>query len=106
MKTTEGLNAIRAEIESLNAKLAELTDQELEQVAGGFPDSDRYNKEEYAQAGIIYNHHYFTFDEYYLSPLYPDMPKQELTRDRALYIADQYYEEHPEQRLQAPRKRP
>ena len=35
MKTKEELNAIKEEVENLNRKLAELTDEELEQVAGG-----------------------------------------------------------------------
>ena len=35
MKTKEELNALKEEVETLNAKLAELTDEELEQVTGG-----------------------------------------------------------------------
>ena len=35
MKTKEELNAIRNEVETLGRKLAELTDDELEQVSGG-----------------------------------------------------------------------
>lgn len=35
MKTKEELNSIRKEIESLSRKLAELTEEELAQVAGG-----------------------------------------------------------------------
>ena len=35
MKTKEELNALKNEVEALNKKLAELTDEELEQVAGG-----------------------------------------------------------------------
>ena len=35
MKTKEELNTIKEEVESLNEKLAELTDEELEQVTGG-----------------------------------------------------------------------
>ena len=37
MKTAEELTAIKEEIENLNKKLAELTEQELAQVAGGAP---------------------------------------------------------------------
>ncbi len=36
MKTKEELNALKAEVETLNKKLAELTEEELKQVAGGF----------------------------------------------------------------------
>ena len=35
MKTKEELNALKIEYETLNKKLAELTDEELEQVTGG-----------------------------------------------------------------------
>ena len=35
MKTKAELNALKEEVETLNQKLAELTDEELEQVTGG-----------------------------------------------------------------------
>ena len=35
MKTKEELNTLKEEIETLNGKLAELTEEELEQVVGG-----------------------------------------------------------------------
>ena len=35
MKTQEELNALKEEVETLNKKLHELTDEELEQVTGG-----------------------------------------------------------------------
>ena len=35
MKTKEELNAIKEEVEALNKKLTELTEEELEQVTGG-----------------------------------------------------------------------
>ena len=35
MKTKEELNAIKTEVEMLNKKLTELTDEELKQVTGG-----------------------------------------------------------------------
>ena len=35
MKTPEELNALKAEVETVSKKLHELTDDELEQVAGG-----------------------------------------------------------------------
>ena len=37
MKTKEELNALKEEVETLNEKLKELTDEELEQVNGGVP---------------------------------------------------------------------
>ena len=36
MKTKEELNEIKEEVETLNEKLHELTEEELEQVLGGF----------------------------------------------------------------------
>ena len=36
MKSREELNALRNEVKALNAKLKELTDEELKQVFGGF----------------------------------------------------------------------
>ena len=35
MKTKEELNALKEEVETLNRKLAELSEEELEQVIGG-----------------------------------------------------------------------
>ena len=40
MKTKEELNAIREEIEALNDKLRELSEEELKQVTGGGSDRD------------------------------------------------------------------
>ena len=36
MKTKEELNALKEEVETMNKKLAELTEEELAQVAGGY----------------------------------------------------------------------
>ncbi len=38
MKTQEELNALKEEVEALKKKLAELSEEELEQVAGGCPN--------------------------------------------------------------------
>lgn len=40
MKTKEELNALKAEVETLNKKLAELSEDELKQVTGGFVETD------------------------------------------------------------------
>ena len=40
MKTKEELNALKEEVETLNKKLAELTEEELGQVSGGFEPCD------------------------------------------------------------------
>ena len=39
MKTKEELNALKSEIETLNKKLAELSEDELKQVSGGVSES-------------------------------------------------------------------
>ena len=45
MKTKEELNTLKEEAEALNKKLAELTEEELEQVNGGIKlDPDRLRK--------------------------------------------------------------
>ena len=45
MKTKEELNTIKEEVEALNNKLAELTDEELEQVNGGTKlDPERFRR--------------------------------------------------------------
>ena len=36
MKTKEELNALKKEVETVNKKLHDLTDEELDQVSGGF----------------------------------------------------------------------
>ena len=42
MKTKEELNALKEEVETLNKKLHELTDEELAQVSGGDQLPDGY----------------------------------------------------------------
>ena len=39
MKTAEELNPLKEEVETLNKKLAELSEEELAQVSGGFIES-------------------------------------------------------------------
>ena len=46
MKTPEELNTIKEEVETLNKKLAELTEDELHQVVGGVENLD-IRKDEY-----------------------------------------------------------
>ena len=41
MKTKEELNALKEEFETLNKKLCELTEEELEQVTGGFASTSK-----------------------------------------------------------------
>lgn len=47
MKKKEELNVIKEEIESLNTKLAELTEEELEQVAGGIDYQKNYSPKQW-----------------------------------------------------------
>ena len=45
MKTKEELNALKQEVETLNKKLAELTDEELALVSGDLnPDPQRWDR--------------------------------------------------------------
>ena len=47
MKTKEELNALKEEVETLNKKLHELSEEELEQVNGGIKlDPDRFRKKD------------------------------------------------------------
>ena len=39
MKSKDELNALKEEVETVNRKLHELTDEELEQVSGGLKES-------------------------------------------------------------------
>ena len=47
MKTKEELNELKEEVEALNKKLAELTEEELKQVSGGFGPSSGKKKKLY-----------------------------------------------------------
>lgn len=40
MKTAEELNTLKEEVETLNSKLRELTEEELRQVTGGVVEND------------------------------------------------------------------
>ena len=46
MKTKEELNALKEEVETVSRKLAELTDEELAQVSGGFGPEQMASSEE------------------------------------------------------------
>ena len=47
MKSIEELNALKEEVETLNKKLAELTDEELAQVSGGVTFGGEEGKKDY-----------------------------------------------------------
>lgn len=47
MKTKEELNALKNEIETMNLKLAELTEDELKEVVGGWNWGDNWGDEGY-----------------------------------------------------------
>ena len=58
MKTKEELNALKEEVETLSKKLAELTEEELQQVVGGtevefFIDDKSGNKEFHLYDGTV-----------------------------------------------------
>ena len=52
MKTKEELNALKEEVETLNKKLAELTEEELAQVSGGVETHDVRYKRFFGPASI------------------------------------------------------
>ena len=47
MKTKEELNALKQEVEAMNSRLRDLTDEELAQVAGGSDMEDRVIRGDY-----------------------------------------------------------
>ena len=53
MKTAEELNALKEEVETLNKKLAELSEDELKQVAGGYNGYEIffYNSQNLSETG-------------------------------------------------------
>ena len=65
MKTKEELNAIRSEVEALGRKLCELTEEELQQISGGFDMPPIQEDEKYVMSftppanDTIYNFHVY-----------------------------------------------
>ena len=55
MKTKEELNALKEEVETLNKKLHEMTEEELTQVNGGRYIQDLEDNYQYAYTGIEYS---------------------------------------------------
>ena len=55
MKTKEELNAIKEDVETLNKKLKELTDEELKQVTGGITEQELIEIAKKAQIDISKN---------------------------------------------------
>ena len=53
MKTKEELNVLKEEVETLSKKLAELNEEELEQVAGGYDGYEIffYNSQKLSETG-------------------------------------------------------
>ena len=49
MKSKEELNALKEEVKTLNRKLAELTEEELAQVAGGVPPFGHNEKTDHTE---------------------------------------------------------
>ena len=55
MKSIEELNTLREEVKTLNKKLAELTEEELEQVTGGRYMQDMEDTYQFAYTSIEYS---------------------------------------------------
>ena len=58
MKTKEELNALKEEVEALNKKLHELSDEELAQVSGGQYSGTTYGGSTTYGSGITYDKAY------------------------------------------------
>ena len=58
MKTKEELNALKEEVETLNKKLRELTEEELAQVTGGQYSGTTYGGSTTYGSGITYDNAY------------------------------------------------
>ena len=72
MKSSEELNALKAEVETLNAKLAELNEEELAQVAGGTDSTDDWLKPPKKTLEFLYNAEDAGHKP---GPLYRELPK-------------------------------
>ena len=78
MKTKEELNALKEEVEAVNKKLAELTDEELAQVTGGVD-------------GLLNVDVVPTAPD---SSVYPNRPLETLeTREEGLHLIERYIEQ-------------
>ena len=55
MKSKEELNTLKEEVEAMNKKLAELTDDELKQVTGGMTEQELIEVAKLAQIDITKN---------------------------------------------------
>ena len=56
MKTQEELNVIKSEVDKLNAKLEELTEDELKEVTGGAQECDEYLSAKRSAKSSLYPH--------------------------------------------------
>ena len=72
-----------------NDGITNLEDEEVENAAGGWAGSDKYNEVEYWQAGIKWVHNLIGADEYY----YLDEARY-VCQEEAERIADEYYRTH------------
>ena len=56
----------------MQKETAQLSEEELNQIAGGFSDGtkDKYTVAEYAAAGVDFQYHHFTWDTYVLKNHY------------------------------------
>ena len=55
MKSIEELNTLKEKVESVNKKLAELTEDELAEVSGGRYIRDLVDTYQFAYTGIVYS---------------------------------------------------
>ena len=53
-------------IKNINAGLEVMSDEELDQVAGGTFDANMYSKEEYKAAGVAMDSHFLKKDDFFI----------------------------------------
>ena len=76
METTEKLDALKKEVESLNKKLAELTEEELKQVTGG-DDVMRYGSLGECNSNYTACDNYQIYQNYEANPRWESCPENQ-----------------------------
>ena len=69
-----------------NEQVTPLTDEAVENAAGGWAGSDKYTEREYRLAGIIWVHHVIGADRYFY-----DKEARDVTQEEAERITDEWF---------------
>ena len=65
--------------------LEEVKEDEAKRVAGGFAGSDKYTMAEYSEAGVAFEHNYWSKDRYYIRGV-------RITQDKAEELTKKYFD--------------